>query len=128
VAARIPGDGEETVDRGIELFDEGRFFEAHECFEEVWKSPGLRGDQRGFWRGVTQLAVGCCHAQRGNAKGSLAVLERAIGNLEAGPAGAPGLDTVRLIALARDVIDQVRRHGASAALRFGAFPVDRARR
>ena len=105
------------------MFDERRFFEAHEFFEVLWKSPGLPGDQRKLWKGITQLAVGCCHAQRGNAKGSLALLERAIRNLEATPARAPGIDRERLIALGRNVIEQVLRHGASDALRFGSFPV-----
>ena len=105
------------------LFDERRFFEAHEFFEYVWKADDVDDRDRGFWKGVTQVAVGCCHAQRGNRRGALAVLERAAGHLRRFPSPHWGIDTAALVSVARTVADQVRQHGASASLDFPKFPM-----
>lgn len=112
----------EACRRGIALFDRGRFFEAHEFFEYVWKADDVAERDRRFWKGVTQVAVGCCHAQRGNDRGALAVLERAVDHLRRFPSPHRGIDTKALIAAARDVAAQVRRCGASAELDFPGFP------
>ncbi len=65
------------LQRAVALFDEQRFFEAHEFLEYIWKSDEVPEADRDFWKGVTQIAVGCCHTQRGNAKGAVTLLERA---------------------------------------------------
>lgn len=111
------------VKAGVALFDERRFFAAHERFEAVWKADDIDKPDRAFWKGVTQVAVGCCHAQRGNAPGALALLNRAEGYLSGYPSPHCGIDTAALIAVARTVADQVRRCGASARLDFPRFPV-----
>ena len=73
----VVGSAQEACRRGIALFDEQRFFEAHAFFEYAWKADDVDDRDRRFWKGVTQVAVGCCHAQRGNGRGALALLERA---------------------------------------------------
>jgi predicted metal-dependent hydrolase len=105
------------------LFDERRFFEAHEFFEGCWNADDTEDRDRDFWKGVTQVAVGCCHAQRGNRRGALVLLGRAAGYLQRFPSPHRGIDTRALISLARAVADLVRRHGASAGLDFPEFPV-----
>lgn len=107
---------------GITLFNERRFFEAHEYFEHAWKSDDVDDRDRRFWKGVTQLAIGCCHAQRENARGALALLDRAAGNLKGFASPRGGLDSTALIPMARGIADQIRRHGASAGLDFPQFP------
>jgi uncharacterized protein len=70
-----PATVEEALDLGVRLWDQGRFFEAHECLEAVWHaSPD---DDRDFWQGVIQVAVGGVHLQRGNRDGAVALLGRA---------------------------------------------------
>lgn len=118
----VVGSAREARRRGIALFDEQRFFEAHELFEYVWKAKDVEDSARPFWKAVTQVAVGCCHAQRGNDRGALAVLERAIGELGRYPAPHGGIDTAALIILAREVAEQIRQRGASADLDFPKFP------
>jgi len=112
----------EACRRGVELFDDRQFFEAHEQFESVWKSPEVLDRDRPFWKGVTQVAVGCCHAQRGNDRGALALLARAVDRLRPFPSPHRGIDTAGLISLAQSVAEQVRRRGASADLDFPGFP------
>ncbi len=113
---------ERARDLGVTLFDEQRFFEAHEQFEQVWKAADVDDRDRDFWKGVTQVAVGCCHAQRGNAKGALALLERATRALGRYPSPHCGVDTAELILRARRVADQIEQRGASADLDFPGFP------
>ena len=112
--------------RGIALFDERRFFEAHEFFEHVWNAADVDDRDRRFWKGITQVAVGCCHAQRGNDRGALALLERAAGHLRRFPTPHFGIDTTALVSVARTVADQVLQCGASPSIDFPKFPAVRA--
>ena len=45
--------------RGIEEFNEGRYFDAHETWEEVWQVE--KGAQRDFLRGLIHVAAGYHH-------------------------------------------------------------------
>jgi predicted metal-dependent hydrolase len=107
---------------GIERFDERRFFEAHECFETVWNSLDEADPDRDFWKGVTQVAVGCCHVQRGNARGARSVLARAARSMRNFPSPHDGVDTERLITLTETVVARVAMHGASPDVEFPSFP------
>jgi len=124
VPEQTVGSAREAWRRGIALFDERRFFEAHELFEYAWNADDVDDRDRPFWKGVTQVAVGCCHAQRGNARGALALLERGASQLQRFPTPHWGVDTAALVSVARQVADQVRRRGASADLGFPEFPTD----
>jgi predicted metal-dependent hydrolase len=118
----LPSTAGEAFEAGIRLFDAGRFFEAHELFEHVWRSPEVDPTDRPFWKGVTQVAVGFCHVQRGNAWGALALLGRAVRNLDAFPSPHRGVDTRALVAAARFVADAVRTRAAGWAPALPAFP------
>lgn len=73
----VVGGPEEALERLAALFNAERFFEAHEFAEYIWKHPTLDPKDREFWKGTAQLAVGCCHVQRGNRTGAITLLERA---------------------------------------------------
>ncbi len=59
-----------TVERGVELFNQGRYWEAHEAWEQAW-IPDRHGPDRGFYKGLIQVAAGCLHHRRGNRRGAL---------------------------------------------------------
>ena len=71
---------EEALETGVWLWDQQRFFEAHESLEVVWHAAP-EGD-RDFWQGVIQVAVAGVHGQRGNPTGAAALLDRARERLE----------------------------------------------
>lgn len=96
---------EEALATGAWLWDQQRFFEAHESLETVWHAAP-DGD-RDFWQGVIQVAVAGVHAQRGNPTGAGALLERALQRLEPCPSPHRGVDVDALCAHARRVIAQV---------------------
>jgi hypothetical protein len=113
----------EALHHAAGLFDARRFFEAHEFLEWIWKSDEVPEDDREFWKGVTQVAVGFTHCQRGNAKGAVTLLERACRYLAPYPPRYHGVDADTLADGARRVAAEVRRNGPSPDLDFPAFPI-----
>jgi uncharacterized protein len=99
-----------------QLIDSGRPFRAHEVLEAAWKAapPG----ERQLWQGLAQVAVGLTHAQRGNARGAVALLRRG-GERVAGYAGSPphGIAAARIARFAAGLADQIERDGLPAATR-----------
>ena len=112
----------EAFGRAVELFDAERFFEAHEFLEYVWKAGEIEPADRDFWKGVTQVAVGCCHVQRGNATGAQTLLERATSYLQPYPDQYQGVDAAELRARALRLVEDVKRDGASPDRDFFRFP------
>lgn len=56
--------------RGVELFNSGRYWEAHEVWEEEW-TPDRKGPDSGFYKGLIQVAAGCLHYTRRNRRGAV---------------------------------------------------------
>ena len=118
--ATPPASTAAALARAIALFDGERFFEAHELFELVWKARDTGEQDRAFWKGVTQIAVGCCHVQRGNARGASALFRRAARRLE--PRVVGRIDGTALIRLALELAAEVERGGTAAVRSFPRFP------
>jgi predicted metal-dependent hydrolase len=62
-------------EQGIDRFNEGRFFECHEAWEEIWKRSD--GEAKLFYQGLIQAAVAILHAQRGNLEGARSLHQKA---------------------------------------------------
>jgi predicted metal-dependent hydrolase len=56
--------------RGIDLFNSGRFWDAHEAWEHAWM-PDRKGADSGFYKGLIQVAAGCLHYGRRNRRGAV---------------------------------------------------------
>lgn len=84
------------VHRGAALFNVGLFFEAHEYWEDVWRSS--RPPERAFYQGLVQAAAGCYHAEKGNAHGAAVLLSKARAKLDAYAPRYLGLDVAALLA------------------------------
>ncbi|QJY49149.1 DUF309 domain-containing protein [Pseudonocardia broussonetiae] len=107
---RVPEDlvltADEAVAEAQRLLDAGLPFGAHEVLEGAWKAAPEA--ERELWRGLAQLAVGLTHAQRGNARGAVALLDRGADHVRRWVGDAPaGLDlpglTAHADALARRI-------------------------
>ncbi len=69
---------------GVEHFNERRFFEAHETWEEIWlRSPE---PEKTFLQGIIQIAAAFHHYSRGNTRGTRNLLEAGLRRLERFPA------------------------------------------
>lgn len=65
---------------GTRLFAEAKWWHAHEAWEEAWRrDPG-----RAECRALIQLAAALVQTRRGNARGALGILERALPHLPDG--------------------------------------------
>lgn len=80
----------QEYERGLELFNRGEFYDAHEVLEDVWRP--CRGEERRFLQGVIQVAVSLHHHSTGNHVGAASLLARALRNLDAYPEAYLGLD------------------------------------
>jgi len=76
-------------EQGIELFNQGRFFECHEAWEEIWKRSD--GAAKLFYQGLIQAAVAILHAQRGNLRGARSQYQKASAKLDSIPHEHMGL-------------------------------------
>lgn len=56
--------------RGIELFNSGLYWEAHEVWEGEWMLD-RKGPDAGFYKGLIQLSAGCLHYTRHNRRGAV---------------------------------------------------------
>jgi predicted metal-dependent hydrolase len=75
---------------GVALFDSGRFFEAHEVWEEAWQHE--RGPRRLLLQGLILVAAGWLKRDVGNARGARTLFSRALERLEALPPACEGVD------------------------------------
>jgi predicted metal-dependent hydrolase len=53
---------------GVELFNRGEFFEAHEVWEDLWHE--CASAERRFYQALIQAAVAAYHWSRGNSTGA----------------------------------------------------------
>jgi predicted metal-dependent hydrolase len=58
------------LEQGIELFNAGHYWEAHEAWERDWM-PDRKGPDSGFYKGLIQVAAGCLHYTRRNRRGAV---------------------------------------------------------
>ena len=59
---------------GMELFNQGRYFEAHEALEPAWRAES--GPVRDLYRGILQVGVVYLHITQYNYPGALKVYQR----------------------------------------------------
>jgi len=107
---------------GVRLFNEGRWFEAHEVLEEAWRAEPT--ELRHLYQGLLQVGVGLHHASRGNLAGALRLLDRGMGRLAPFRPARLGLDVERLL---HDAAETRRTLAAPGGLEaFGHTPAPRA--
>jgi predicted metal-dependent hydrolase len=86
------------MEKGVDLFNAGRYWEAHEAWEQAW-IPDRHGPDRGFYKGLIQAAAGCLHYTRRNARGAISKWRSGIGYLRPYLPQHHGLDLVPFVAL-----------------------------
>jgi predicted metal-dependent hydrolase len=75
---------------GIEHFNAGRYFDAHEVWEEIWLRSS--GDTKLFYQMLIQAAVGLYHYERGNARGARGMHANVVDKLDRLPSFLMSLD------------------------------------
>lgn len=95
------------LDQGIDLFNRGYFFEAHDVWEEIWQAE--KGPMRNFFKGLIHLAGGFHHHQNGNYRGSAALLTSGIGYLRPYLPSQMGVDLTAILPQVDEQLAKVLR-------------------
>lgn len=83
----------------------GQPFYAHEVLEGPWHLAAP--EERAFWQGLAQVAVGLTHVQRGNVVGARSLLRSGAEKLAAYEDGHEGVAVSRVVRQARDLAARV---------------------
>lgn len=80
--------------KGIQLYNQQQYFEAHEELELAWREE--HGPIRELYRGILQVGVAYYHISKGNYRGGKIMLERAQRWLKPYPEVCLGIDVENL--------------------------------
>jgi len=79
---------------GVRLYHSGRYWHAHEAWEEVWRTANE--PYRSFLKGLIQVAAALIQSDKGKWNGALNLLKRAQGYLNQCPEKLWGVDLTKL--------------------------------
>ena len=85
--------------RGVDLFNSGEYFEAHEVWEEIWAVA--KGPERRFLQALIHFAVGCYHHGRGNRVGAVRQWDKGVTKIQAFRPHWHGIQTESLVHAAK---------------------------
>ena len=80
----------DSLDAALDLFNNKKWYEAHDAFEEIWK--GLYGDERQIIQGILQVSVSQFHLSKGNLNGAMILLGEGLGRIKSRVSVDLGLD------------------------------------
>jgi predicted metal-dependent hydrolase len=92
--AAVEGELSELARKGIELFNRGEYFEAHEELERAWNEE--QSLARELYRGILQVAVAYLQITRNNYNGAIKMFLRARQWLDPLPGICRGVDVATL--------------------------------
>ena len=101
---------------GILLFNEGRYFDAHEELEAAWREE--KGKIRELYQGILEAAVTYLHITRGNYAGAIKVHGRSMKWLKDWPEECRGVDVGQLRRDMNTAIAEVRALGDKGLAAF----------
>ncbi len=114
-----PGEVAGRFDRGVAHWNAGRYWHAHEDWEDLWAEA--EGPRRLWLQGLIQYAAAFVHFQRGyHARGFARLMEQAREKTEGYAGETHGLDWARLWRDLEPWFAHGRRVAAGADLRSGA--------
>ena len=94
---------------GIKLYNEGKYFVAHESLEDAWHAEP--DPDRRLYQGMLQAGIAFMHARNGYAKGVFSMYERCQVWLAPWPDHCRTIDVGKLRADVQALVDGVRRLG-----------------
>jgi uncharacterized protein len=107
---------EELLQLGIDLYNAGHFWNAHEAWEEVWLESE-RG-MRGFYQGMIQISAAFVHVTRNRYPGGVKLLGEGIEKLEKYPASFMGVELAPLVVGARRARERLVELGETRIAEF----------
>lgn len=111
---------------GIRLFNEGKYYPAHDHLELAWRD--VPGEEGLLYKAVLQVGIAYYHIRRGNTRGALKMFRRARRNLDRLPEVLLGIDLAQLQKDANRIEEQTRANRqleqeAPSSLAFPKLPL-----
>ena len=69
----------ESLEEAITLFNNRKWYEAHDAFEDIWND--LVGDERQIVQGILQVSVSQFHLNKGNLNGAMILIGEGLGRI-----------------------------------------------
>lgn len=106
----------ELLQLGIDLYNAGHFWNAHEAWEEVWleSERGLRN----FYQGLIQVSAAFVHVTRNRYPGGVKLLGEGIAKLERYPGDFMGLHLAPFVEDARAARERLLQLGEARIAEF----------
>jgi uncharacterized protein len=107
---------EALLQLGIDLYNAGHYWNAHEAWEEVW----LESDRgmRNFYQGLIQVTAGFVHVTRNRYPGAVKLLGDGIAKLERYPDIFMGVDLAAFVAGVRTARERLLTLGEAKISEF----------
>ena len=93
----------------FELFNQQKFYEAHEVLEHIWL-PDKHGPNGAFYKGLIQLAGAFVHLQKNRPQPAASLFKLALANLEKYPPVHEHLDVGATLGLMTHWLKQLEGH------------------
>ena len=93
---------QESLSIALKLFNNHKWYEAHDAFEEIWNS--VDGDERQVIQGILQVSVSQFHLSRGNLNGATILLGEGLGRIKTRTNTNLGIDLVSLCRSLEDLL------------------------
>lgn len=110
------GRAPDLVLKGIEEFNRGEFFEAHEYLEDAWREES--GRIRYLYQGILQVGVGFYHQENGNWRGATGLLRSGIERLKEFEPEALGIDVRKLLRKSEQCLEELEKLGRDRVQEF----------
>ncbi len=102
----------------LNLFNNQKWYEAHDAFEEIWNS--VDGEERQVIQGILQVSVSQFHLSKGNLNGATILLGEGLGRIKTRTKINIGID---LESLRRCLEDLLMKLQYNEALNVNDIPV-----
>jgi len=93
--------------KGIDLFNEGKYYECHDVMEYLWGHG--TNELRDLYKGILHLAVALYHFRNHNLKGTESLLGSGVKLLEHYVPFSEGIDIFLLVSDAKAFLQQIPR-------------------
>lgn len=102
--------------KGVNLFNKGKHWEAHEVFEDVWRLH--EGDVKMLAQGFVQLAAAFSYVEKKRYESILYLFDKCVEKLSAASHLLPQVDIPQLIAAVTNAKEEIKRLGENGLEKF----------
>ncbi len=91
--------------KGVNAFNEKRFYDAHEYWEDIWSNYRLSDSK--FIQGLIQISVGFFHLTNKNLNGARGLFKKSTNKFDTERIEIRGIEVEPLRQMAKDALDNV---------------------